>query len=78
MFRIKNNTKSEAIENKFEYIIITQQGIAKTTSLNLKYISRLPSLEYLHVDDVSRITLQIKKQRQLLQSLFLKENLKTI
>ena len=62
MFRIKNNTKSEAIENKFQDIIITQQGIAKTTSLNLKYISRLSSLQYLHVDQVSGIALLIKIQ----------------
>ena len=42
MFRVENNTIPEAFVNKFE--IITQQDIVKTTSLNLKYILRLPSL----------------------------------
>ena len=52
MFRVKNNTIPEAFVNKFE------------TSLNLKYILRLPSLQYLHVDHVSGIALLIKIQRQ--------------
>ena len=58
MFRIENNTIPEAFVNKFE--IITKQGIVKTTSLNLKYILKLPSFEYLHVDHVSGIALLIK------------------
>ena len=59
MLRVKNNTIPEAFVNKFE-IIITQQDIVKTTSFNLKYILRLPSLQYLHVDHVSGIALLIK------------------
>ena len=59
MLRVKNNTIPEAFVNKFE-IIITQQDIVKTTSLNLKYILRLSSLQYLHVDHVSGIALLIK------------------
>ena len=60
MFRVKNNTIPEAFVNKFEIIIITKQGIVKTTSLNLKYILRLPSLQDLHMDHVSGIALLIK------------------
>ena len=63
MFRIKNNT-IQAFVNKFEIIIITKQGKVKTTSLNLKYILRLPSLQDLHMDHVSGIALPIKIQRQ--------------
>ena len=63
MFRVKNNTIPKAFVNKFE-IVITQQDIVKTTSLNLKYLLRLPSLQYLHVDHVSGIALLIKIQRQ--------------
>ena len=63
MFRVKNNTIPGAFVNKFE-IIITQQRIVETTSLNLKYILRLPSSQYLHVDHVSGIALLTKIQRQ--------------
>lgn len=66
MFRVKNNAKPETFENRFEivHIIITQQGIVKTTSLNLKYILGLPSLEYLHVKHVFGVVLLIQVQRQ--------------
>ena len=63
MFRVKNNTIPGAFVNKFE-IIITQQRIVETTSLNLKYILRLPSSQYLHVDHVFGIALLTKIQRQ--------------
>ena len=79
MFRLKNNTIPEAFENKFEIVHhLYPTSIAKTTPMDPKYISRLPSLQYLQVDHVSGIALLIKIQRQLLQPYFLKENLKTI
>ena len=78
MFRLKNNTILEAFENKTFIIIITQQGIANITSLNQKYILKLPHLQYLYVDHISEIALQINIQKQYLQPHFLKEKLKTI
>ena len=63
--RVKNNTIPESIENKFEVIYHHHPTRhSKTTTMNLTYILSLPSLQYLHVEHVSRIALQIKIQKQ--------------
>ena len=74
MLRVKNNTIPEAFENNFE--ILHHHYPTRDSGNNfieLKYISRLRSLQYLHVDHVSEITLLIKIQRQLLQPHFFKK-----
>ena len=71
MHRVKNNTIPEAFENNFE--ILHHHYPTRDSGNNfieLKYISRLRGLQYLHVDHVSEITLLIKIQRQLLQPHF--------
>ena len=75
MLRDKNNTITEAFENKVE---ILHHHYPTKPSLNLKYISRLPSLQYFHLDYASGIAFLIKIKIQLPQLHFLKENLKTI